>query len=163
MQPSSWLDFAWCFSFTRKNCYFISIIHLTVTGKKKSVDYDWIVYPFLFFRTCTVHGWTNQRVGRQPTEEVAAVGSECIHAGGCHSIISSTTISPFLCHSYRHIPRRPVCMKKGGSASCVYFDQLGRGWWSETDSISSEEKREKTVGHYMSPPKLSKANLTHVP
>jgi hypothetical protein len=130
--------------------------------KKKSVDYDWIVYPFLFFLTCTVHGWTNQRVGRQPTEEVAAVGSECIHAGGCHSIISSTTISPFLCHSYRHIPRRPVCMKKGGSARCVYFDKLGGGWWSETDSISSE-KREKTAGHEMSPPKLSKANLTHVP
>ncbi len=90
--------------------------------KKKSVDYDWIVYPFLFFRTC-VHGWTNQRVARQPTEEVAAVGSECIRAS-CHSIISSTTISSFLRHSYTHIPTSrdgPFVWKRGACFVCLFW------------------------------------------
>jgi hypothetical protein len=59
MQPSSWLDFAWCFSFTRKNCYFISIIHLTVTGKKKKCrlwldSLSFFIFPNVY---CT---WMNQ-------------------------------------------------------------------------------------------------------
>lgn len=56
----------------------------------------------------------------------------------------------------------------------LYAEKRGSGRvfilinWEEDDGAKrtlyrSSEKREKTVGHYMSPPKLSKANLTHVP
>lgn len=156
--------------FHTKNCYFISIIHLTVTEKKKCRLWLDSLSLFSFER---VHGWTNQRVaGRQPWRRSLRLWARNVRTG-CHSIISSTRLFlrvlyyiffslPFL-YTY---PETARLYEKGGGGLLGVFILIN---WEEDDeakrasSISLEEKLEKTVGHYISPPKLSKANLTHVP